>query len=32
MAQPERAAFHYCLALMMAEAGKARLVEIQPSP
>jgi hypothetical protein len=31
-AQPEpvRAAFNYCLALVMVEAGKARLVETQP--
>jgi hypothetical protein len=31
-AQPEpvRAAFHYCLALMMVEAGKARLIETRP--
>jgi hypothetical protein len=31
-AQPEpiRAAFNYCLALMMVEAGKARLIETLP--
>jgi hypothetical protein len=31
-AQPEpvRAAFNYCLALMMVEAGKAHLVETPP--
>jgi hypothetical protein len=31
-AQPEpvRAAFHYCLALVMIESGKARLVETRP--
>ncbi len=31
-AQPEpvRSAFHYCLALLMVEAGKARLIETRP--
>jgi hypothetical protein len=28
--EPVRAAFHYCLALMMVEAGKARLIETLP--
>jgi hypothetical protein len=28
--EPARAAFNYCLALAMVEAGKARLVETQP--
>jgi hypothetical protein len=28
--EPVRQAFHYCLALMMVEAGKARLIETLP--
>ena len=28
--EPARQAFHYCLALLMVEAGVARLVETRP--
>jgi hypothetical protein len=28
---PVREAFHYCMAMMMVEAGKARLIETIPS-